>query len=210
MGILMMISSSDRMKGVNMRAIFIFFTLNLALCALTMSADAAGPWKGKIIDIETKEPLEGVVVVAVWERVYRTPAGPSSYFYEAKEVLTNNDGRYEIPAYTPINLFPIISFMRGPKFIIFKPEYLSIEVYPEENVIDKAVKLQERGKVFGLSPGLIELPRLKTMEERRTGQPSPVGDRKDWKKQRELIRALRQEWRYLYNEDPKDLYKMEK
>src|SRR3990172_6905256 len=93
---------------------------------------AGGPWKGKIIDIETKEPLEGAVVLAVWERVYRTPAGASSYFYEAKEVLTDKEGKFEIPSYTPINLVPIISYMRGPLFTIFKPGYGSLTM-----VLDK-------------------------------------------------------------------------
>lgn len=136
---------------------------------------AAGPWKGRILDIETKEPLEGTVVLAVWERVYRTPAGPNAYFYNAKEALTDKEGRYEIPSYTPINLLPIISFMRGPRFFIFKPGYLNIEIVLDENVNDKAVELPERGKVFRLAPGVIELPRLRTKEERLQNMPSLPG-----------------------------------
>lgn len=200
-----------------MRGVKTFFVTILALTMLSISTFAAdsyetlttGPWKGRIIDMETKEPLEGAVVLAVWERVYRTPAGPNSYFYNAKEVLTDKEGRFEIPSYKPINLLPIISYMRGPYFTIFKPGYLSIEISLTKNVTDKVVDLPEKGKTFRLSPGIMELPRLKTREERRNGQPSPVGDKKDWKKQRELIKALRQEWQYLYNENPKDLYKFE-
>jgi hypothetical protein len=189
--------------------------LVLYLILVAVQVKAAGPWIGRIIDIETKEPLEGAVVLAVWERVYRTPAGPNSYFYEAKEVLTDKEGRFEIPAYTPINLLPVISFMRGPHFTIFKPGYLSLsDINLGEYLLAGAnrtpVELTEMGgEVFRLAPGVIELPKLKTREERRQGQPSPVGDKKDWKKQRELINALRQEWKYLYNEDPKDLYQME-
>ena len=66
---------------------------------------AAGPWRGKVIDAETKEPIEGAVVLAVWHRNYRTPAGDNAYFYEAKEVLTNKEGRFEIPSYIQINLY---------------------------------------------------------------------------------------------------------
>ncbi|MBI5408653.1 MAG: hypothetical protein HZA14_04745 [Nitrospirae bacterium] len=127
---------------------------------------AAGPWKGKIIDIETKEPLEDAVVLAVWQRAYRTLAGANTYFYEAKEVLTNKEGTFEIPSYTPINLLPIVSYIREPEFTIFKPGYLSIDIRLDENVTDKAVELPEKGKVFRLSPGIIELPKLKTREER--------------------------------------------
>jgi len=95
----------------------------VVITMLTTAALAAGPWRGKIIDMETKEPLEDVVVLAVWERVYRTPAGDNPYFYEAKEVLTDKEGRFEIPSYRPINLLPIISYMRGPEFTIFKPGF---------------------------------------------------------------------------------------
>lgn len=195
-----------------------YVTIIIALVAIFILVSslsmAAGPWKGRIIDMETKEPLEGAVVLAVWERVYRTPAGDNSYFYNAKEVLTDKEGRFEIPAYTPINLLPIISYMRGPYFTFFKPGYLSLSRYDYgafflEGTKEAPVELPEMGKVFRLAPGILELPKLKTREERRKGRPSPVGDKKDWKKQRELIKALRQEWRYLYNEDPKDLYKME-
>ncbi len=140
---------------------------------------AAGPWKGKVIDIETKEPLDGAVVLAVWERVYRTPAGDNSYFYEAKEVLTDKEGRFEIPAYTPINLLPLISYMRGPHFIIFKPAYLSIEWWHEEYFLEgstkKAVELPEREKTFRISANLLELPKLKTREERIKVLPSIPG-----------------------------------
>ena len=45
-------------------------------------AEAAGPWRGRVIDAETKEPVQGAVVVASWERVWRTPAGGVPYVYE--------------------------------------------------------------------------------------------------------------------------------
>ncbi len=196
-----------------MKKIILIGLLFWVLCLNCGSAVAGGPWKGKIMDVETKKPLEGAVVLAVWHRVYRTPFGSSSYFYEAKETLTNKMGEFEIPSYTPINLLPIISYMRGPEFTIFKPGYGSIEGLELGGYFTgKAQNIQDfesEGKRYRFTQGVIELPPLKTWEERRKGQPSPVGDKKDWKKQRELIKALRQEWRYLYNEDPKDLYKME-
>ena len=159
--------------------LFILFLLSLT----SGYVFAGGPWKGKIIDIETKEPLEGAVVLAVWERVYRTPAGPNSYFYEAKEVLTDKEGRFEIPAYTPINLLPIISYMRGPYFTFFKPGYLSLSRYDYgafflEGTREAPVELPEMGKIFRLAPGLIELPKLKTREERLRnipGGPTDIG-----------------------------------
>jgi len=177
-----------------MRAILIFFMFNLALCALSTAADAAGPWKGKIIDIETKKPLEGAAVVAYWLRVWRTPAGGIADFYEIKDVLTDKEGKYEIPSYTPINLLPILSYIRGPEFTIFKPGYLSLSGrYLEENVIDKPAQFKRDEKIYRLAPGIIELPMLKTKEERRMSMPSPVGEFSDRKKQKQFIRLLNEE-----------------
>jgi len=165
-----------------MKAFTVSLMLIITYVLSATIAVASGSWKGQIIDIETKEPLEGTVVLAVWERVYRTPAGDKSYFYEAKEVLTDKNGRFEIPAYTPINLLPLISYMRGPYFIIFKPSYLSIEWwhpnYFLEGSTEKATELTElSGKKYRLSPGLIELPPLKTWEERNKASViSPYGN----------------------------------
>src|SRR3989337_3309136 len=175
-------------------------------------AIAGGPWKGKIIDIETKEPLEGAVVLAVWERVYMTPAGASSYFYEAKETLTDKEGRFEIPSYTPINLVPIISYMRGPLFTIFKPGYGSLTMVLDKylkGVTAEVYEMELSEKKYRLSTGLIELPPLKTREERRMVGVSPIGDKKDWKKQKQFKKLLREEWEYLTGKPAGDLYKIE-
>lgn len=156
------------MAKIIVLSIFIF-----SLVSLSVPAKAAGPWKGRIIDIETKEPIESAVVLSVWERVYRTPAGPNSYFYEAKEVLTDKEGRFEISSYTPINLFPLISYIRGPKFTFFKPEYLSLSSVDFGDFFLQGTKEApvERkdigGKTIRFAPGVLELPRLKTREERK-------------------------------------------
>lgn len=146
---------------------------------------AAGPWRGKIIDIETKEPLEGAVVVAVWERVYRTPTGDSSYFYEAKEILTDKEGKFEIPSYTPINLLPIISYMSGPEFTIFKPGYGSLQMELGKYLSGKKEIKPYSGKLseymIKVSHGVIELQKLKTREERVRnipGGPTDIGPKK--------------------------------
>lgn len=165
-----------------MKKVFISAAIFLFLAAYAAPVLAAGPWKGKVIDVETKEPLEGAVVLAVWDRYYRTPTGGSTYFYEAKETLTDKDGKFEIPSYTPINLLPIISYIEGPKFIIFKPGYGSFpnhhisppilgvnpaeffsttEVGTEGEMIWKGI-----GGKTKVTFGIVELPRLKTMEER--------------------------------------------
>lgn len=101
---------------------------------------SAGPWRGKVIDAETKQPIEGAVVALVWNRVYDCGVGRYPYFQEAREVLTDKTGSFEIPAYVEkrnksfwrskdlggdlkaglICSGPII---RDPDFIVYKPLY---------------------------------------------------------------------------------------
>ena len=184
-----------------MRQIAISFILILALTVFTIPAFAAGPWKGKVIDAETKKPIEGAVVLAVWDRNYRTPTGGNSYFYEAKEVLTDKDGRFEIVSYTPINLLPLISYIEGPFFTIFKPGYGSFpwhRVYPPMNIPpDEFFAAEtstegeigwdyEKEKKVKVTFGIVELPPLKTREERikvLPGSSDPFRNHYDKKKE---------------------------
>jgi hypothetical protein len=110
---------------------------------------SAGPWRGKILDSETKEPLEGVVVAAVWYREYKTRFTSLVDFHEAQEIVTDKEGAYEIPVYTetgeqkdswqkphiqgpegPIELFIEGPIIKGPEFIMYKPGF---QHYPESH-----------------------------------------------------------------------------
>lgn len=86
-----------------------------------------GPWEGTIKDIETGEPLEGTVVLAVWEMDYMSPGGSVSQFYKASEVVTNKEGVFKINPYTPIALLPIFQMPKGPYFTIYKPGYMALD-----------------------------------------------------------------------------------
>ena len=56
-----------------------------------------GAYRGKIIDAYTGEPIEGVVVLGVWSRVYPGIAGSSSHFSDARETVTDENGDFSIP-----------------------------------------------------------------------------------------------------------------
>ena len=74
-----------------------------------------------------------------------------------------------MPSYTPINLLPIISYMKGPEFIIFKPGYGSLRMALGKYLSGEITEIKEMelsGKMYRLSPGVIELPPLRTREER--------------------------------------------
>lgn len=196
--------NKDILRGRNMQKKFLISVLISVLffnCSVTFAV--AGPWKGRIIDIETKEPLEGAVVVAFWSRVWRTPAGNVASVYEGKEVLTDREGRFEMPSYTPINLLPLITFMKGPEFIIFKPGYGSLQMVLDRYLTgnDETKKVepyggQLNGYMIRISKGLIELQKLKTREERL--RASMVGATGYHAKDLPLLyKAINEEERYL-------------
>lgn len=132
-----------------------------------------GPWMGKIIDAETKEPIEGAVVVAVWDKVYATPAGDNSYFFDAIETLTDREGKFFIKEFKAINILPILRRLDGPRFTVFKPRYTPFghssagyhyfrKYFPNSPLRVDSPTLTEMFKK-GI---VIELFRLKTKEER--------------------------------------------
>lgn len=90
--------------------------LVVLISALAMPAVgwAAGPWKAQIVDAQTKQPLEGVVVVAAWWRATRTLGGPSEEYHDSEEVVTDKAGRFSIRARRYSSLNPLV-FFKGPE-----------------------------------------------------------------------------------------------
>ena len=54
--------------------VFVVTLLMAGVCFPAMS-ESAGPWKGQVVDKETGKPLEGVVVLARWEKRYTSFVG---------------------------------------------------------------------------------------------------------------------------------------
>ncbi|KAF0145682.1 MAG: hypothetical protein FD156_657 [Nitrospirae bacterium] len=85
--------------------------------------------KGTVIDAETKKPIEGVVVVALWKINW---LGRPGVYYEggtakvihAEEAVTDKNGKYTIPAWGPIKRPKEWAFNGAdPSIEFFKPGY---------------------------------------------------------------------------------------
>ncbi len=187
-------------------------------------------FKGKILDADTKQPIEGAVVVVVYKKkVFRFMPESGSQIMDVRETLTDKEGIFKIPSYTTI--IDPLSWSSYCDFMIFK---LGYGTFPEYQKVPAGINKENTEiyftKYFGkereielwrnpgqnengpqlykikIPFGIVELPKLKTREERIKAKPVPVGEQKDWRKQKMLIKAIREEWMYLYNEDPKGLY----
>ncbi|MFZ3090791.1 MAG: hypothetical protein WA240_09250 [Nitrospirota bacterium] len=97
--------------------IIIGWLLVVGICNYAIASEF-GPFQGKIVNAETKEPIEGVVVLIVWSEVHFF-AG--STFYDAQETLTDKNGEFYIPAIWVFN--PLIRLKAEADVIIYKSGY---------------------------------------------------------------------------------------
>jgi hypothetical protein len=174
-------------------------------------------YNGRVLDAETKEPIEGAVAVAIYEAfpIISGLGGGSDIEIGVQEVLTDEKGEFHIPSYTTILLpFWIRS---GVKFVIYKPGYGShpgLNVKPIEKMSQWAIEqffyakavgesgtIAERGEEwvkYEVTFGVVELPKLKTWEERRNSMISAdLHGEFPAKKIRGLMRLINEEHKNL-------------
>jgi hypothetical protein len=80
-----------------------------------------GPYQGRVIDGDSKEPLAGVAVVAVWRREIIFAPHSSTVVYRTKETVTDPDGYFMLHAREVEEGAP--RWTRRPTFVMFLPNY---------------------------------------------------------------------------------------
>ena len=175
----------------------ILTTLFLMLILLASSASCAitnkfGPYSGKVMDAGTKEPIEGAAVLVVFFTEEYGPAGAITRFADAIETVTDKNGEFIIPAHRVTAFRPLQGWDKFGYFTIFKPGY---GCYPESKGVSPM--FEPNGTLPEKQHVIIELPRLKTIAERRdAGLPTPSGSI-PFEKQIKLIELINQERLFL-------------
>jgi hypothetical protein len=200
------------LRGVGMKELLKRISAGVVMIVFIAmgSCVQAKTFKGRVIDADTKEPIAGAVVVAVWKTETTTPTATHSNLKEVKECLTDKDGEWSIMgpkgrADEPIpgsSLF--IPYTKEPEFIVFKPGYCS---WPNGFSIDAC---RNRIKIIGGKDGgigeggTLELPKLTSREDRLKAERievDPTGEIfADKQKAREIknfLRLLNEEKRFL-------------
>jgi len=91
---------------------------------------------GKVIDAETKQPIEGTVVVVLYNKwEFGGPGGGNTITMDAKETMTDKNGEFLFPSYQTI-IGPLSRQDRAD-FIIFKPGYKSINFVEGKKISDE-------------------------------------------------------------------------
>lgn len=117
------------------------------------------PFEGKVIDVDTKGPIEGAVVLAVYHNTVHTIAGSNTYAVDAQETLTDANGEFKIPLKTGHS--EKLSGKPIGKLIIFKPRYGVFPRHKQSEAIGENKSWPPPNKYI-----VYEIPKLKSMKER--------------------------------------------
>ncbi|MFI5376117.1 MAG: hypothetical protein ACHQ8D_15915 [Candidatus Rokuibacteriota bacterium] len=117
-----------------------------------------GPYRGQVLDAETKAPLAGAVVVALWlkDRIY--PFHITTERYAVRETVTDSEGQFLLEVKDIEEGAP--TRVRRPEFLIFVPGY-GVFPYLQRSPTGFLGDVFERGGTT------VELPRLLEREDRR-------------------------------------------
>jgi hypothetical protein len=159
-------------------------------CAMTREF---GPYSGRVIDGETKEPIEGAAVLAVFYTEEYGPAGAISHYADALETVTDKKGEFKLPAKRVTTTFSLSrGFDKYGHFTIFKPGY---GCYPNHK--DVKPMFVPNGTLPANQFVTIELPRLRTMQERLTNIMIPLSSDIPIEKYKALSDLINQEMKNL-------------
>jgi hypothetical protein len=151
---------------MNKRAILIICMIFLIVIPTCVLVRYDGAYKGKIIDAETKKPIEGVVILGIWYKVHVGPGGGSHTFYEARETVSDRNGNFEIDGlglvWRLIDSMGVLIFKSGYQYIGYGM-WDSFEI--DGGLLTKKVE-REGGRA------IIPLKKL-TTEERRKAATFP-------------------------------------
>jgi hypothetical protein len=140
--------------------VIVLTIVTVAWAGCATLGEAEGPWRGQVVDAETSLPLEGVVVLAVWERITPGVVHEARDFHDVDEVTTDAEGRFILPGRNLSMANPFVR-IEGPKVTMFKAGYGFWQFRPRVRSYVGGLKLlAAAGAVFELTP-------LKTRDERR-------------------------------------------
>jgi hypothetical protein len=129
-----------------------------------------GPYEGRVIDHDTRQPIEGAVVHGTWVKAHYSPGGATSRYYDSKEVLTDKNGEFKIDG---VGLL-IFSNMMEMEVYVFKAGYTQKSNYwsglKNKTSYNRNIEVEGDNLVF-----MLRRMSLEERKKRSVDTPSTVG-----------------------------------
>ena len=176
-----------------------YFLSSCCFPALHRPVAYDGDYKGRVVDEQTREPIEGVVITAVWSYLCPTPAGQISGFYDAIETLTDERGDFTVPGkglrlFIDLDTARVSIFKAGYEYFEYNWKTLRIGrilsqkiKWEEDRAVIPLRKLTEEERLKGsISFGPHADPKYRRFFDKemnkllieRGMRPMPIGDEK--------------------------------
>lgn len=153
----------------------------IVLCVVICTGTCNASWfvyykpeyKGRIVDIDTGQPIEGAVVIAFYKKeTINPPVESFSSTIHAREALTDKDGYFRIPAYT--TLISPLSWSGNVMFLIFKQGYLcpgasvleDMFTGKDNTIVERSPRWNSKLIYRYAASGTVLLPKLTSFEDR--------------------------------------------
>ena len=169
------------------KIVFIVFLNTLGLFLFSSSVYAIrydGPYEGRVIDADTGEPIEGVVILGVWYKALFSPAGATHKFHDAQEAVTDMNGEFSITGLG----FEVFSNVEPMNVLIFKAGYEYIGMGPWRG-LKKDLLLRKKIKWEG-DKAIVPLRKLTLEERNKQGSPSDPPAEAPFEKVRLILREI--------------------
>ena len=80
----------------------------------------SGPFRGRVVDADTGQPLVGAAVVAAWFLEQPLAVHGTATAYDVVEILTDDNGEFVVPHQTHVTL---VGSVNEPRITIYTPGY---------------------------------------------------------------------------------------
>lgn len=147
-------------------------------------------FEGKVIDAETKQPIPGAAVLAVYYKSGPSVGGSISIPVDAQETLTDDKGQFRIPM--DLSWFRFHRGMTNGKINIFKPGYGS---FPGHKYAQEYIGLNSKNGSEGFA--VYALPPLSTYDERKKNARVRPYDEITYSKRKMYVKVINAERKIL-------------
>lgn len=169
------------MKRLRMVVTVLLLSAATSGCMYAIRYD--GTYRGRVVDAESREPIECAVALGTWSVLHPNAAGGYHTYYDAREAITDKNGEFSIPGQG----LRIMSNLEPMSVFIFKAGY-SYEQASWDS-LKTGMYLKDRIKWEGNRP-VFQLHKLSKEERAKQGGPPDPPDQAPYEKVKLILKEI--------------------